>query len=569
MEEIIYLEPDEEITSVIDKIKNAQNQSIGLVVPRDATLLQSVVNLRLLIREANSLQKQIAIVTTDKIGRNLAAQVGLPVYNSVKEDRPSSSPPPVSARDEVIEIDSSEPEPSYASNDAPSDDNSKRRSGPSVHHFQESRPVIRWKSNQRPQMQKKEPAQQVIETVKPEKIQSSNRDHNYPSQTDHKSGKIFWPIFAILLILAGAAAYLLWPAATISVLVKADNLDKTLPIIFTNAVTNPDPTQNVFPGLLIVTSSQSTQKFSATGTKNLGGKASGQVTITNGLDSLAHKLPAGTKLMSQNKTYLLKTAITVPGATVQNLQVVPGSIAAQIEAENAGEDYNIKAGKFVIAGLPANQQSAIYAQASTDLTGGFTKVTSVVSQADYDNAQKKITDSLMTNLDQDLKTKAAGLTTIDKAVVLSDPEINSSSKVDQEATDFEMTVKLTKQVMAYDNTKLNSYLVGLLSKQVSSDKMVAIASNSDINFTIDKQAYDKGELDLTADVLAKVSPKISADDIKNNILGKSEASANAYIMAQSGVKEVTFVFRPAFWKVISNLNQNVKVEIKYTNGVNK
>ena len=71
MDELIYLEPDEEITSVIDKLKNLAGQRVGLVVPRDATLLQSVVNLRLLDREAKNLGKVISIVTADKteIGR--------------------------------------------------------------------------------------------------------------------------------------------------------------------------------------------------------------------------------------------------------------------------------------------------------------------------------------------------------------------------------------------------------------------------------------------------------------------------------------------------------------------
>jgi len=57
------------------------------VVPRDATILQSVVNLRLISKEATRFDKQISIVTTDKIGRNLAAQVGLPVYGSVREEK--------------------------------------------------------------------------------------------------------------------------------------------------------------------------------------------------------------------------------------------------------------------------------------------------------------------------------------------------------------------------------------------------------------------------------------------------------------------------------------------------
>src|SRR4030042_6994139 len=102
MEEILYLEPDEEITSVIDKMKQAKSKRLALVVPREATLLQSVVNLKLLLREAANSDKEIALVTADKIGRNLAAQVGLVVYDSIKDRRPVFQPPaPTPGAEEV------------------------------------------------------------------------------------------------------------------------------------------------------------------------------------------------------------------------------------------------------------------------------------------------------------------------------------------------------------------------------------------------------------------------------------------------------------------------------------
>src|SRR3990167_6552833 len=106
MDEVIYLESDEEITSVIDKLKGSKAPRVALVVPRGATLLQSVVNLKLLSKEAAILAKEISLVTSDKIGRNLAAQVGLTVYDSIRDKRPVFQPPALEPRsEEVIEID--------------------------------------------------------------------------------------------------------------------------------------------------------------------------------------------------------------------------------------------------------------------------------------------------------------------------------------------------------------------------------------------------------------------------------------------------------------------------------
>lgn len=565
MDEIIYLETDEEITSVIDKIKNSQNVSIGLAVPRNATLLQSVVNLRLIAREAKILNKQISIVTTDKIGRNLAAQVGLPVYNSVREEHPVYVAPPVSAReqDEVIEIkpeqDSSrkiqDVEERLAQvNQAESDRLTQGvRNRINVHHFQEDRPVVNWRPGERPVMKKERELQK----------NKTTEDREEERKMDRKAKKVIWPILIILFLLIGVGAYLLFPSANVQVYVKSEDLAKTLPIIFTNSVTKPDYTQNFFPGFLVQVKKDQSQKFQTTGKKNSGGKASGSVTFYNGLDSLSHKYAAGSKIVSDGKTFLLKNALVIPGATVQNLKVMPGSVSAEVEAESAGEDYNVKAGKFIIVGLAANQQSAIYGESKADLKGGFTKTVQVVSKEDYENAKKQLTDDLLSGLDADIKNKSEGLSLIDKSQVMLEPEITSSSNVDQEAVEFEMKVGLTKQVMAYNYKDLLDFISLAMAKQVPSDKMVVIASADSIGFVIDKQAYDKGELDTTINVAAKIATKMDLEKIKTGILGKSKKMAEQYVLTQPGVEKVDFVFNPKWLAKISELSRNVKIEVKY------
>ena len=88
MDEFLFIEVDEEITSIIERLHNITSRNIGLVVPRGATIMQSVVNLKLIHSEAKKNGKSVAVVTQDKIGRNLAAQIGLTVMTT-----PSKLPP--------------------------------------------------------------------------------------------------------------------------------------------------------------------------------------------------------------------------------------------------------------------------------------------------------------------------------------------------------------------------------------------------------------------------------------------------------------------------------------------
>lgn len=85
MSKLIYLEPDEEITDVIDKISKADDDAVSLVIPRGSTLANSIVNLKLLGKRSKKLSKEVFLVTNDKIARNLASQIGFPVFASVNE----------------------------------------------------------------------------------------------------------------------------------------------------------------------------------------------------------------------------------------------------------------------------------------------------------------------------------------------------------------------------------------------------------------------------------------------------------------------------------------------------
>src|SRR3989344_7021202 len=79
----IYLEPDEEITSIIDRLSKVEDSKIAVVVPKNSTMFQSLVNLKLLARQAPKLGKEVAIISNKKVGSRLAHQVGLETYASL------------------------------------------------------------------------------------------------------------------------------------------------------------------------------------------------------------------------------------------------------------------------------------------------------------------------------------------------------------------------------------------------------------------------------------------------------------------------------------------------------
>ncbi|MFA5925499.1 MAG: hypothetical protein WC831_01065 [Parcubacteria group bacterium] len=80
----IYIDIDEEITSIIDRIRKAEAGEVIIVAPKRALLLQSLVNLKLLKKESDRRKRRIMIVTQDKIGKKLIEKAGILVQGEIE-----------------------------------------------------------------------------------------------------------------------------------------------------------------------------------------------------------------------------------------------------------------------------------------------------------------------------------------------------------------------------------------------------------------------------------------------------------------------------------------------------
>src|SRR5665213_1586189 len=80
----IYIDVDDEITSIIDKVDGAKEKVVALVLPKRATVLQSVVNMRLLKRSAEKASKNVVLITSEDALLPLAGAAGLHVAKNLQ-----------------------------------------------------------------------------------------------------------------------------------------------------------------------------------------------------------------------------------------------------------------------------------------------------------------------------------------------------------------------------------------------------------------------------------------------------------------------------------------------------
>ncbi len=79
MVKTIYIEPEEEITSVIDKLIATGAVKINLIIPLDAQIWQSSINLKLLKREVGGMGKEVRLIAPDDLTAEMAVNIGFAV----------------------------------------------------------------------------------------------------------------------------------------------------------------------------------------------------------------------------------------------------------------------------------------------------------------------------------------------------------------------------------------------------------------------------------------------------------------------------------------------------------
>src|SRR4051812_2410680 len=113
----IYIDIDDEITTIIEKVRGSSQKIVALVLPKRASVLQSIVNMKLLKRTADTAKKSLVLITTETGLLPLAGTVGLYVARNLQTKPEIPTVDGVDSDfDDIDEPESVEFDPSTAAN---------------------------------------------------------------------------------------------------------------------------------------------------------------------------------------------------------------------------------------------------------------------------------------------------------------------------------------------------------------------------------------------------------------------------------------------------------------------
>lgn len=553
--DVIYIDIDDEITAIIDKLRGSHEKIVALVLPKRATMLQSIVNMKLLKRTADEAKKHLVLITSEAGLLPLAGSVGLYVAKTLQSKPEVPSAPAHSAdgnddeedavnmADEAEELDAA----------APVGEHMKKGKNSAV----AVAPVA--------------PADDVDEDLPIELDNTAAAGPEAPSGKKSKSKKKFsipnFDKFRLWLIIGGVALVVfvvMWYMAFVSlpradILIKTDStaLQSSLDVTLDTEADTANVDDGVIPAESQSTVKSFTQQADATGQKDNGTKATGSVRFYNcNLDDLIlgtnRTVPAGTGVVANGLTFITQQSVTVEPSNFSNgssnCKNNKPSSPVEIVAQTAGEKYNIAAANYTVA-----NSSTITGQ-GTATSGGTSQIVKILTQTDIDGAKQKIAAQDPAAVKQELKQGLAskGWFVIEATFRAAEPEVTTSAKVGDEVATVTVTEKITYSMLGTKETDLKKVIANDVKDKIDESKQ------SILDYDLAGASYKpQNQQETSALVSVDATPVVGTDldlnDIKKQVAGKKSGNAKQIIGEYPGVTSVDVKYRP-FW--VSSIPKN-------------
>ncbi len=581
MHQTFYIDIDEEITSIIERLKKARAREIIIVVPKRALLIQSIVNLRILKKEADEMGIQLMVVTQDKLGKILIEKTGILVQQKM-DDLPEEE---INLNKDVSDFNKNYRETKIKTAGV------KKRLDKigSENYFDEEKlenntadkiNIAKERIVSQKQLGKKEKIinKELVTNLKKNIAKKNNDDKdddkiekffysskNSKEQKKYKkndygnyniSKKVHWWFLSFgaigLSVVVAVLAYLFIPKATVIITTKVKARSVDSKILGKTSANSIDFSQGIIPAKIITVNPEITKSYKTTGHKIVSNqKARGTVTIYNEYSSSPQPLVATTRFISSDgKLFRLLRKVIVPGETIVNGQMKAGSVKAEVEADESGKEFNIGPDKFTIPGFKnrPNKYKKFYAKSEQSMSGGGNgnEKVGVVVQADIDKAKRDALAELNKSVKQKIKEVAGGdIVLLDDAINKNEAVYKLSNSLDEVADSFQITVSMKVEALIVNQSDFTKVVAQMLA--VSSGGQVNINNRSiKIDFGKADADFNSGVITIRFHAVGNVKPDIDLTRIKKDILGKSETDLKSYLSAYPDIKKINIEYHPSF-----------------------
>lgn len=346
----------------------------------------------------------------------------------------------------------------------------------------------------------------------------------------------------------------IWPKTETLTFSQKINADKSATIV--------DSAKAIIPATYLEETKDGKQEFLATGSASDDGKATGSIRIYNKTESV-FTLVKGTHFLSDSGKYFVTTArISIPAM----VRKTPGSAVAEVIAKEAGEDHNIGPSKFFAPKLSGTAYYYnIYAQSTTDMTGGHVGKVKKVTADDIKEAKDSLTKKLFQEAKDSLQSR------LSEEEVLLDGAIQNIIVSDSAdviagaiAEKFNESVSVKVSALVVKKQDLRALVrANVTSKLSAGDNF--IEESLDIKPSPTSLDIKTGKMALDTDVSVKTYQSVDINELVNLFATKNGDQIKQIVdqMHEGQISELKINFWP-FWVHNAPDNKNrINVDLKF------
>ncbi len=547
----VYVDVDDEITAIIDKVQSAKQKVVALVLPKRAATLQSIVNMRLLKRSAASEGKSVVLITSEAALLPLAGAAGLHVAKNL-QSKPAI---PVSP---LAEAELGAPD-GLGTEDAGQQDLEDQ-----PQKLDYNQPIGALAAGH------EEPEAIALDDEDAQKAAAATEVPSKPPKSKSKGFKVPSMDRFRLLLFGGIAALVILivffifaatvlPHATITVTTTSTPVNLSANLTASGSAKTLDIANKVIPSVLKTSDQTSSQQVTATGKQNLGNKAAGSATLVN-CNNSAVSIPAGTGISTNGLTYITQSAVAIADGNfdahgdckTNGPQASTASV--NITAQQGGANYNTSISGAKIAGYSG-------VTASGSAAGGTDNNVTILQQSDVDGASSKISSSSSISITKTFlnQLSSQGFYVFAPTLKAGDPAVSSNPAVGQQASTATVTIKITYSVLAVQKSDLSAFVTDALNKQIDPSKEKLSDSNVFNGLNATAQGQNQADATLVLTKNSTAVPILDDKTIKAQAAGKKSGDIKTYINTYPGVKNVDVKYSPFFVSTAPTNAENIKM----------
>lgn len=352
--------------------------------------------------------------------------------------------------------------------------------------------------------------------------------------------RLYAKIIITLLVLTVAAIFLILhfalAKATIKIFSQIEN--KSQKIIIPLQVENPDQVNNeALLGQILNTEFELATIIPSQSTSTLSDTAGGQVTIYNN-SAKDQILVKTTRLLSTTgKIYRIQERVDIPTG---------GQVTVWAQADQAGADYIMEAGRLTIPGLFVGLQDKIFAENKN----GF-KLESLPSYTvSAENLEQAKTDLKNQAIQKALDTMNQGLKDnlkIDAKRLFIKTETITASYIGEKSPTCDVKQKFTVYGLVFSPADLQAMAEDKFNKNLDSSQSIIEFLPAEFNYQISEINPTDNSGIIEVNLTAKINSSSKTWSIdKDRLLGLDEIAIKKYLTDELNIDKVEVKFFP-FW----------------------